>query len=133
MRDSTNWLKPLCLLLLMAGSVGTYASESLLASAKEVATKSDLQRLVESSFGGGEYFRAGQSNYYVAVLQPTSGILVNEVYIFEAREDGLTLKASIPGRFQTARKAGFVDNHVVVSERGQNDDWTVILRFSAKD
>jgi len=69
------------LVLMFALSHSACGQPSRLEIAQSVQSEADLQRLVDTSIGGGRYFRAGDSSFYVVDLLPTSGIFTAELWI----------------------------------------------------
>ena len=117
--------------LFFALAIPAYGQSSRLEIAQSVRSEVDLQRLVDSSVGGGRYFRAGESSFYVVDLMPTAGIFSVELLIFEQGASGLFLRLHVLPKFDTDMKAEIVDGVLVISEQPRREnEWKVSIRLT---
>lgn len=98
------------------------AEQSRLEIARAISTETDLHLLTDTSFGGGRHYRVGDSEFFVAHLHPTSGVVTNELYIF--RLDGVELRliGFVPGRFMTEYIVEYSDGRLQVYGRKVGED-----------
>ena len=115
--------------LLILGS-SAFAQAERIDLAKTIKQERDLHKLIDTSFGGGTSFRVGDSDFFVADLQITSGLTVTESYLFEAIGDELVFRAVVPAGFSKERKFEFTDGQLIISDRDQDEvKWEVIFKL----
>ena len=116
-----------CLLFLVSSA---FAQDERIDLANTIKQERDLHKLIETSFGGGTSFRVGDSDFFVADLQITSGLTVTESYLFEAIGDELVFRAVVPAGFSKERKFEVEDGQLIISERDQDEvKWEVIFKL----
>ncbi len=115
----------------LALSLVAQAGQSRLEIASTISAEKDLQLLVDTSFGGGRYYRVDDSKFYVVHLHPTSGIVTNELYIFEMEGDELRLLAFVPTRFMTTYRVEYADSQLrVFAQKTDEDETELVVQFS---
>jgi len=120
------------IILALALSLVARAEQSRIEIANYVSAEKDLQQLVDTSFGGGRYYRVDDSKFYVAHLHPTSGIVTNELYIFEMERDELQFLAFVPTRFMRAYRVEYAAGQLsVFTEKTDEDESELVVLFSS--
>lgn len=115
--------------LLVAGPVA-FAQDDRKVLAESIDQESDLQKLIDTSAGGGRTYRVGESDFFVADLQTHSGLKMTESYIFKKTGGKLVFRAVVPASFSRDRRIEYESGYLVVSERGQDDiNWSVVFEL----